>query len=350
MAAMTEGYASEKSLEDAGVPKEHVTGVLKVWEEIREEAQEMEDPLAEPLMLLRFLRAREFNVEKAVLMWRTTMDWRATKISRALEECGRFEGEGWTWRPRDDGSIRGKLGALHGHARRLPKALADDGAPICVWRMGKFDLAGVVREKIEDAMAMTQVANLEDSLQASRAMSNEKKKLIRARVIVDLDGISVTTAVRHFGLVKRLMGLAKAYFPEVTASVTLIRAPWGFQSLWKFVSLLLNDMMRAKVLIVGSNDVQNAVKNHAKITSDVNLLPVCLGGSEPDDILAPTLSVPTGAGDDLRSDPAPPFLPDIPHVSSSSSLSSSMGSSSSSSSSSSSRSSSALPAKVVQHT
>ena len=72
------------------------------------------------------------------------------------------------------------------------------------------------------------------------------------------------------GVVKRITAVGKTYFPEVTASATLINAPAGVETLWRGVSVFLNAAMRAKVRIVG-RDYREALTDHAKI-DDYDLL------------------------------------------------------------------------------
>ena len=113
---------------------------------------------------------------------------------------------------------------------------------------------------------------------------------MRARIIIDLKGLRLLGVFSHFALVKTMIGLAKAYFPELSQSVTIINAPFGFETLWSLISRLLNDRMRSKVCIVGS-DYAATLKSHAGL--DIALLPVSLGGTVPDaDSLAPCLPVP----------------------------------------------------------
>ncbi|KAH8072805.1 hypothetical protein JL721_3454 [Aureococcus anophagefferens] len=88
-----------------------------------------------------------------------------------------------------------------------------------------------------------------------------------------------TFAYVNSGL-KPTMRIGKAYFPEVTASVTIVNAPFGFEGLWKVVSFFLNDRIRAKVSIVGS-DYADALRDHAMI-DDMATMPKSLGGAADD--------------------------------------------------------------------
>lgn len=314
-------YSVERIL-SAGVSLESDAKlVARLWERIRDEVRRYEARLGsramllcEPLMLLRFLRARENDLDEAARMFRDCAAWREKKISRALHEIGSFplgDTEEWSWqpyeRPEMAPTIRGQLGLRHGHSRKLLDIKAEDGAPVMVWRLGKLDLAGVAREDVADAISMSQVAHLEDALETCRVTSNQKGTLVRARVVVDLAGLRVSSVIANISLVKRMLGVSKQYFPEVTASVTLINAPFGFQSIWNIVSLLLNDHMRSKVKILGSGDHTEALKSHAHI-HEVEKLPRAIGGAAPDSSLALCLPVPKGAGRLLKDDPSPPFL------------------------------------------
>ena len=310
---------------ESGVASSDVLAVVSLHELILADvALYGEAALAEPLMLLRFLRARELDVEAAADMWRKTHEWRAAKLPRVLAETGAFSkvphaaldasprrGE-WSWRMHSAGavsssSVRAKLGSAHGQSRRL-ELLASDGAPVLVWRLGCFDMEGVAREALWDAMMMQQAAHLEDALQTSRALSNKACAQLRCRVIIDLRGLRLRSVLKNIQMVKKMIALGKEFYPEVTASVTLIGAPFGFQTVWKAISYWLNDTMRAKVQIVGT-DFRHALTTHALI-ADLRTLPKALGGEASDATLAPCLPVPVGAGDDLHNDPAPPFMDD----------------------------------------
>ncbi|KAJ8598714.1 hypothetical protein CTAYLR_010778 [Chrysophaeum taylorii] len=266
--------------------------VRAVWTLVRDEAQRLERRdgssfllLTEPLMLLRFLRARDLDVEAAAAMWHDSAAFRCAKVPRALHEMGAFEdGNGWSWRFHDQApTVRGTLGCRHGHARRAP-FLSKDGEPVLIWRLGRLDVSGIVREGIADVVAMAQVAHLEDALQACR----RDDAYVRARCVADLTGLRISAVVPNIKHVKRMLSLTK-YYAEVTKSVTFVNAPFGFQTVWDLVSLLLNDHMRSKVKILGT-DFRAALAQHACI--DPEKLPKSLGGQASDSIMAPCLPVP----------------------------------------------------------
>ena len=74
--------------------------------------------------------------------------------------------------------------------------------------------------------------------------------------------------LRRLGVVKRITAIGKTYFPEVTASATLINAPAGVETLWRGVSVFLNAAMRAKVRIVG-RDYREALTDTRRSTTTI---------------------------------------------------------------------------------
>ena len=257
-------------------------------------------------------------------MWRTTHLWRRVHVPRALRECGRFldpshgpldaaaqRGE-WTWRRHDDpdspgATLRARIANTYGTSARFPDVRATDGGSVTVTRLGLMDLAGIVREDCLDTLQLFQVSLLEDTLQASRAQSNRAGRLIRAHSIVDLDRLSVFTALRYIRRVAPpVLHVAQAFYPEINASSTAINAPLGVESLWKIIALLLDDVMRRKVLIVGRSYAK-AIRTHA-LVADVTQLPASLGGTRSDAGLPKCPPIPKGIKAALAADPGPKFM------------------------------------------
>lgn len=292
------------ALQRDGVPAEDAPKVKELQTLLAADiAQYGDAALADATTLLRFLYAREHSVADAATMWRAAHTWRAHHVRTALAECGAEASmEGWRWRQHADAAAaptnRGKLAISHDMGLRL-EASAADGSPLLYWALGELDVGGMAREDLADCVLMRQVAHLEDALQASRAVSMNEKRLVRCRLIIDLEGLRVMALLRRLGVVKRITAVGKTYFPEVTASATIINAPRGVETLWRGVNVFLNAAMRAKVKIVG-RDYREALVDHAKI-GDYDALPVRLGGQAPDPPLP--LVVPAGAGEGLE-----PFL------------------------------------------
>mmetsp|Transcript_21484 Transcript_21484/g.44790 ORF Transcript_21484/g.44790 Transcript_21484/m.44790 type:complete len:318 (-) Transcript_21484:45-998(-) len=252
------------------------------------------EPLCDPLTLLRFLRARDGNVDAAVKMYTSTMKWRATKLHGLMQTYGcddesQYAPTGirstpattWTWRRRTEGNPQAELMQKIGFFGRLSVNGPDD-APVAIWRLGKCDLYGIRDNNLVESVCDAFAVHLEDLFQAGRAASLKNKKMVRARLIVDVSGAGLKM-VPLLKTLKAIIGVGKEFFPEVTASATIINTPWVFSTLWALVTPLLTKVMQAKVCLLGSSwNSGDAGDFTAHSGMQISDLPTFLGGNLPD--------------------------------------------------------------------
>lgn len=158
------------------------------------------------MTLERFLNARNGDVESAKKMYQNTVAWRkSTNLGAAMSKYGEagqenhYNGDGsratdasvWTWRRSPNKNADCELIHRLGFWGRLPDPASDDGDVIAVWRLGAFDMQGLKREDMLDVISSAFACHLEDLLQAGRAASITTGKMVRARLIVDLEGVSL---------------------------------------------------------------------------------------------------------------------------------------------------------------
>ncbi|GMI26673.1 hypothetical protein TrCOL_g4211 [Triparma columacea] len=250
------------------------------------------EPLADPLTVLRFLRARDGKVDDAAKMYNSTIAFRKTKIYSLMATYGNSSDEfntdgtrltpatSWNWTRKTEGNNDAILMQKIGFFGRLTINGPDD-APVAIWRLGACDLFGVKDNDLVDYMCDGFAVHLEDLLQAGRAASLKHNKMVRARLIIDVGGVGMST-LPLLKTLKAIIAVGKQYFPECTATATIINAPWVFSSLWVVVKPILTKVMQRKVCILGTSWVNNpeAFTKHSGIT--VSALPACLGGSTPD--------------------------------------------------------------------
>lgn len=291
------GGEGQKRLVDLGVPTSEAAGVAALAEAVAAEGPE---PLADPLTLLRFYRARGRDVEAAAGMYNATLAWRSSfsipLVMDAYGEPGHYKPDSgratdpatWTWvcAPRTPQS---QLAMRHAFFGRICTHMADE--PILVWRAGSADYKGIVREDMVDLMIQAFVVHLEDALQASRAASLRKGELVRARLIIDCDGFGFDNA-RYIPILRRIISLGKSYFPEVTASVTVVRAPAFLATFYGLIRPFLPKLLQDKVCILGKN-FASGLQKHTGL--DVAMLPLFLGGSSTEIGMAEALPVPSDA-------------------------------------------------------
>ena len=117
-------------------------------------------------------------------------------------------------------------------------------------------------------------SHVEDALQAARAASLGKRELVRARLIIDCDGFSLEN-IRHIPVLKNIIALGKSYFPEVAASVTVVRAPSFIATFYSLLTPFLPKLLQDKISILGK-DYQDGLRTHTSLGADS--LPEFLGG------------------------------------------------------------------------
>eukprot|EP00930_Biecheleria_cincta_P062578 TRINITY_DN48029_c0_g1_i1.p1 TRINITY_DN48029_c0_g1~~TRINITY_DN48029_c0_g1_i1.p1 ORF type:complete len:348 (+),score=38.00 TRINITY_DN48029_c0_g1_i1:106-1149(+) len=282
---------------ECGVPPEDARAIVALALELGVQGLE---PLSDPLTLLRFYRARGKDVNGAADMYRQTMTWRANlpihEVMAAYGRNGEFREDGgratdateWTWQ-RNASTHEAKLVMRHVFFGRL--GATADGAPVIFWRAGIADYAGFVREGMVDALIKAWIAHIEDYLQAARAASLQNRQLVRGRLIIDVKGFSLSN-MRYLSILRRIISLAKSHFPEISASVTVIRAPKFLAGVYSVIRPLLPDLLQEKISILGDNFVDGLLQ-HTGL--DSSALPRYLGGNFNDEDIGAVEAVPQGA-------------------------------------------------------
>jgi len=155
----------------------------------------------------------------------------------------------------------------------------------------------MVREGLGDLMLNQFIFTCEDALRAVHAASVAGKKLVLASVIIDIENFSVSI-LRYLDIPRRFAAVMNEYYPELADAITIVNAPFGFETAWKVVSLLLDPTSRKKVRILGK-DFSKGLEEHSHV--DTAVLPPFLGGKADASELPQVLPVPrqAGAGLDL---------------------------------------------------
>lgn len=300
-AARPQAWTIEDIVE-AGVPSANAESVLQLASAIG--ASNVE-PLSDATTLWRFASAREFDIEAAKDMHVGAVAWRASfSITSVMDAhgCGEaYRDDGcratgsrpsaWAW-ARGTSTREAEIVHRHGFWGRLSVCAPADRAPVAVWRPGMADVRGYVSEGLLGVMTRGFVAHLEDLLQAGRAQSRRSRKIVRCRLVIDATGLSLST-LRHLPAMMSMTGLGKQYFPEVTASVTVVRAPRSFTFVYNAIEPFLTPVMKRKVCILGEN-FDEGLRSHAGL--ERCCLPTFLGGLTPDSEVCAAAPVPQGLG------------------------------------------------------
>ncbi|CAB3401558.1 unnamed protein product [Caenorhabditis bovis] len=211
--------------------------------------------------LLRFLRARDFDVGKAKDMVHASIIWRKQhNVDKILEE----------WKP--PAIIKQYFpGCWHNSDNQ--------GRPLFLLRLGLVDTKGMVRAcGVENLVKLT-LSVCEDGLQRAADATRKLGAPISSwSLLVDLDGLSMRHLWRPgVQCLLKIIEIVEANYPETMGQVLVVRAPRVFPVLWTLISPFIDEKTRKKFMIsgVGGGNLKDELKKHI----DEAYIPDFLGGS-----------------------------------------------------------------------
>ncbi|KAI2635584.1 phosphatidylinositol transfer protein CSR1 [Hypomontagnella submonticulosa] len=189
-------------------------------------------------LLLRFLRARKWDLQRALVMLMSTMNWRCSEAH--VDDEIMVNGEETAAINEKSGDEKSKKIAQDFLAQlRMGKSYCygtdKAGRPICIVR-ARLHKAG---EQSEEGLERFTVYLIE----TTRFMLNPP--VDTACVLFDLTGFSL--ANMDYTPVKFMIKCFEANYPESLGVVLVHKAPWIFQGIWKIVRGWLDPVVAAKV-------------------------------------------------------------------------------------------------------
>ncbi|KAB0399816.1 hypothetical protein E2I00_008840, partial [Balaenoptera physalus] len=178
--------------------------------------------------ILRFLRARDFNIDKARETMCQSLTWRKQhQVDYILD----------TWQPPQVLQDY-YAGGWHHHDK--------DGRPLYVLRLGQMDTKGLVLSINEEGLRRCE----ENTKVFGRPISSWT-------CLVDLEGLNMRHLWRPgVKALLRTIEVVEANYPETLGRLLILRAPRVFPVLWTLVSPFIDDNTRRKFLIYAGNDYQ----------------------------------------------------------------------------------------------
>ncbi|KAH8920684.1 CRAL/TRIO domain-containing protein [Atractiella rhizophila] len=240
-------------------------------------AEQVVDGQPKPLSdadLLRWLRARNFQVEKSYEMYKAHVDWR-----KSVDLDNLYKNFPWE---------RARSAAKKFYPQFFHKT-DKTGHPVHIHRLGLIDLAKLyqvvsqqeeiqflylqnemnVRERFP---ACTKV--LKEQAQASGGNPDEVRHIETVTSIIDVSGVTVFQFWKVKDVVSQVITISDANYPETLNHTYVINAPSLFSTIWGYIKGWIDPRTASRVSIL-STDYQKTLLENIPAEN----LPTFLGGT-----------------------------------------------------------------------
>jgi len=192
------------------------------------------------LTMLRFLRARKFNVEAAKKMFVDCEAWRKQFGGGVDELVKTFK---YTEKPE-----------MFKYYPQYYHKTDKDGRPVYIEELGKIDLRAMHEISTDQRMLQNLVVEYEKlAIERLPACSRKAGYLLETCcTIMDAKGVGVTSIPSVYGFIGQASAISQNYYPERLGKLYVINAPWGFSSVFSVIKRFLDPVTVAKIHVLGS--------------------------------------------------------------------------------------------------
>ncbi|KAK2097487.1 hypothetical protein P7K49_022938 [Saguinus oedipus] len=186
-----------------------------------------DDKIPKDEHILRFLRARDFHLDKAREMLCQSLSWRKQHQVDLLLQ---------TWQPP---ALLEEFYAGGWHYQDI------DGRPLYILRLGQMDTKGLMKAVGEEAL-LRHVLSV-----------NEEGQKRSWTCLLDLEGLNMRHLWRPgVKALLRMIEVVEDNYPETLGRLLIVRAPRVFPVLWTLISPFINENTRNKFLIYSGSNYQ----------------------------------------------------------------------------------------------
>jgi len=234
---------------------------LQTWKGQLKDGNVIENfEIYDDLFLLRFLRARKFDLEKTMEMFKKFLQWRIDMHVDELRES--FE---------MDNLIEIKKLYPHGY-HRTDKL----GRPVYIELYDKTDVNGLFKVTTEEKMVKYYIKQYERQMKYifPACSAVVQKPVEQSCTILDANGIGIFSLVGPIkGFVKLASDIGQDYYPEMLGKMTIINVGFLFRAIWSMVKGFIDPKTQSKISLLKSSYKEELLK-----LIDEDKLPSFLGG------------------------------------------------------------------------
>ncbi|KAL6567105.1 hypothetical protein OROMI_015509 [Orobanche minor] len=211
--------------------------------------------------ILRFLKARKFDLDKAVHMWAEMLKWRKENGVDSIIQDFLYD----------------EFEQVQQHYPHGYHGVDKEGRPVYIERLGKVEPSKLMRVTTVDRFLKYHIQGFEKAFAEKFPACSiaAKRHIDSTTTILDVQGLNWMSfgKIAH-DLVMRMQKIDGNNYPETLHQMFIVNAGSGFKYIWNWTKGFLDPRTTSKIHVLGSNFQSKLLE-----VIDTSQLPDFLGGS-----------------------------------------------------------------------